>query len=757
MIYKEGPSKARPINYKEFDTDLVVVGGGIAGTCCAISAARTGVKVILVQDRPVLGGNASSEVRLWILGATSHMGNNNRWAREGGVIDELLVENMYRNPDGNPVIFDTIILEWTLLEPNIKLLLNTSVFEVEKENDNGIKSVKAFCSQNSTMYNLSAPLFCDASGDGIVGFLAGAAFRMGAESREEFGEKFAPNTSNGELLGHSIYFYTKDIGKPVKYVPPSYALMDITTIPKYKNFNTTEQGCQLWWIEYGGQLDTVYDTEDIKWELWKVVYGVWGYIKNSGNFPDAENLTLEWVGTIPGKRESRRFEGDYILKQQDIVEQIKQPDAVSFGGWSIDLHPAEGIYSSGPGCSQWHAKGVYTIPYRSLYSRNISNLFLAGRIISATHVAFASTRVMATCAVSAQAVGIAAALCIKKKLIPAEVFPDYIPELQKQIVRSGNYIPGIALADPDNIATDAVITVSSELILSELPADGDWLSLSYSTAQMIPLDGTLDKVSFYIRAKSETDLIIQLRISSKAENHTPDIILIVKSYHLAPGLHQIDFAINNKSMSKQYGFICCMVNEEVDIMQSQFRVTGLLSVFNQINPAVSNYGKQSPPDDIGVDTFEFWTPKRRPQGRNLAMKFNPPQNWFGALNINNGLYRPVRSPNAWVPDPLDNNPTLTMAWETVQIIQTIEIYFDNDFDHPMESTLMGHPEHIMPFCVNNFVIYDDQCRRILELKDNHHSIYRKKLEEKLETSKLIIRMDKGKQCTVALFGIKVYS
>src|SRR5690606_18776545 len=172
--------------------DLVITGGGLSGTCAAITAARQGLKVVLVQDRPVLGGNASSEVRLWVLGATSHMGNNNRWAREGGVIDELLVENMYRNPEGNAIILDLVLLDKVIQEPNITLLLNTAVYEVEKDGPEHIRALRAFCSQNSTEYRLEAPLFCDASGDGIVGFLAGAAFRMGAESRGEFDEPMAP-------------------------------------------------------------------------------------------------------------------------------------------------------------------------------------------------------------------------------------------------------------------------------------------------------------------------------------------------------------------------------------------------------------------------------------------------------------------------------------------------------------------------------------------------------------------------------------
>jgi len=313
MLSEPFSAEVRAPKTVRIDSDLVIVGGGLAGTCAAITAARAGIKVTLVQDRPVLGGNASSEVRLWALGATSHMNNNNRWAREGGVIDEILVENMYRNKEGNSLIFDTVLLEKVADESNITLLLNTAAVSVSKSDGETIESVTAFCSQNSTQYELYAPLFCDASGDGIVAFQAGAAFRMGAEASAEFGEKFAPSEEYGYLLGHSIYFYTKDIGAPVKFVPPNYALDDITQIPRFRSFNTAIDGCRLWWIEYGGRLDTVHETETIKWQLWKVVYGVWNYIKNSGEFPDAETLTLEFVGQIPGKRESRRFAGDYMM------------------------------------------------------------------------------------------------------------------------------------------------------------------------------------------------------------------------------------------------------------------------------------------------------------------------------------------------------------------------------------------------------------------------------------------------------------
>src|SRR5258708_19821480 len=234
-----------------------------------------GVSVVLVQDRPVLGGNSSSEVRLWVLGATSHMGNNNRGGGGGGVIDELLLENQFRNPEGNPLIWDTILLEKTVAEPNVTLLLNTAVHDLEKSDADTIECVRAFCPQNSTAYEAAAPLFVDASGDGIVGFLAGAAFRIGSEAASEFGEKIAPAVANRKLLGHSIYFYSKDTGRPVKFVAPSYALQDIAQVPRYRDFNAPEYGCHLWWIEYGGFGDTAHETQQLQWAPSKGAYSAW--------------------------------------------------------------------------------------------------------------------------------------------------------------------------------------------------------------------------------------------------------------------------------------------------------------------------------------------------------------------------------------------------------------------------------------------------------------------------------------------------
>ena len=755
----EPEAEFRSLHEADIDVDFVIAGGGVAGTCAAITAARQGLRVALVQDRPVLGGNASSEVRLWCLGATSHMGSNNRWAREGGVADEILVENMWRNKEGNAYIFDTILLEKVTLEPNITLLLNTSVFKVEKAQDGShcIKSITAFCSQNSTLYNLTAPLFCDSSGDGIVGFLAGAAFRMGAEGREEFGEKFAPNAEYGELLGHSMYFYAKDVGKPVRYVAPAYAYTDIEQrVPRFTHFNDKEHGCRLWWIEYGGRLDTVHDTEKIKWELWRVVYGVWNYIKNSGKFPDAENLALEWVSTIPGKRESRRFEGDYMLRQQDVIDQTAFPDVVSFGGWSIDLHPADGVFSEKPGCNQWHSRGIYGIPYRCYYSRNIPNLFLSGRIISVSHVAFGSSRVILTCSNGAQAVAVAAALCLKYDITPRELgAATYLQEFQTALLRTGQHVPALALHDPSDLALTASITATSELKLSSLPAGGPDLALKRSWAMLLPAAaGPAPIVTFTVDASVDTSLEVQLRASSRKDGFTPDETLAVVTVPVTAGAGQkvkADFS-GVMLCENRYLFACLMANPGVAVKTSVRRLTGVLAL---------NHGDtQSSEQDIGVERIEFWRPLRRPSGHNLCVDIEPPLDVFRAENVTNGVHRPTSRANAWIADIDDPKPSITLAWPNPQAISKVVLSWDSDIDHPMESVLFGHPESAMPFCVRDYRVLDDQGNDLADIHDNHQTRNILQFAKPVRTRRLTIQCGRTwgePDVPATLFGIQCYS
>lgn len=759
MIQESFARGTRALKTEKIATDFAIVGGGLAGTCAAIAAARAGIKVTLVQDRPVLGGNASSEVRLWVLGATSHMGNNNRWSREGGIIDEILVENVHKNKEGNPIIFDTILLDKVKQEPNIRLLLNTAVYKIEKSEENEVKAIYGFCSQNYTFYDIEAPIFCDASGDGIIAYQAGASFRMGAEDKNEFGELFAPDHDDyGQLLGHSIYFYSKDAGKPVEFTAPSYALKDITKIPRHGNIQTEEAGCKFWWLEYGGRLDTIHDTEEIKWELWSVVYGVWDYIKNSGKFPESKNMTLEWVGVIPGKRESRRFLGHKTLVQQDIIEQRHHDDAILFGGWAIDLHPADGVYSDTNGCIQYHSKGVYEIPYACHVSKEIKNLYYAGRCISATHVAHGSSRVMATSAFGGQAVGFAAAQCITKKLLPADLIaPSEMKELQQTLSLAGQSIPRVAIDRTNNLAAAAKISASSVLELSQIPFNGNWYNLDFSVAQMLPLIAN-EKYTFEfeVDVNQDTELTFELRYSSKAKNYTPDSTADVQKTILKKGVQKVLVTFDKGVPANQYGFVTIMKNENVKVCTSNYRSTGLLSVFNKFNHDVNNFGKQEPPANSGIEAFEFWCPTRRPSGDNLAMHISPSINSFGVDNLLNGFIRPTTQANAWVASMEDKQARIKLEWNAPQSIKTLILYFDTDYDHALESVQMGHPETVMPFCVREYKILDDQGTVIYSKENNFQTINKIVLDKNIETQSLTIEVSAPlDHVPASLFGIYI--
>ena len=760
MISVNNTDAPRENNTKKLTADFVVAGGGLAGVSAAVQAARAGLEVILINDRPVLGGNASSEVRLWALGATSHMGNNNRWSREGGFINELLLENLYRNKEGNPVIFDTVVLDKVKSEPNITLLLNCAVNKVVKSESRRIKNLEAFCSQNSTSYEIHGEQFCDATGDGIVAHNSGASFRCGAEAKSEFGELMAPDKENKELLGHTIFFYSKDTGKPVRFIAPSYANKSISEYPRSKILNKNDSGCRLWWIEYGGALDTVYDTEDIKWELWSVIYGIWDHIKNSGEFSDVENLTLEWVGSIPGKRESRRFNGGYMLTQKDIIEQTRFDDAVAFGGWAIDLHPAEGVYSDRSPCSQWHTKGVYEIPFRSYFSKDIDNLFLAGRIISATHLAFGSTRVMLTCAHGAQAVGEAAAMCIERKINPFNlVEKPLMIELQQRLSLSGQSIPGVAIAQENNLAHKAKVSSSSVFNLEQdIDFNGSWYSLSEGFGQLIPLkEGFAPKVSILLDSETDTELVAELRVSEKKWNYTPEATIGVLTIPVKEGKKSVELDFSSYAVESQYGFLILKNNKHVNVKTSTLSLSGITSVFNKENKAVSNSGRQIPPQNSGVDEFEFWTPNRRPASPILAMKIKGGVHKYSCENLLNGYVRPWLTTNAWVAGISDKAPNISFKWNGKEKVSGVILFFDPDYDDAMESLLIEHHNYRTQHCVNRFSVYDGNGSLIYECSNNYQARVEVPFDKAVFTDQIRIEMEHPDQDTpAALFEVYVY-
>jgi len=444
----------------DLSTEVVVAGGGMSGVCAAIAAARNGAKVILVQNRSRLGGNASSEVRMHIVGANWHK-NRPGW-REGGFLEELRLDDAVNNPQRCREMWDLLLYDKVMAEPNITLMLDSTLVSAEMKGDR-IEEVTVRCDPTERIYRIRADMFCDCTGDSRLALEAGADMRRGRESRAEFGESLAPEQADQETLGSSILFTSRKHDRPVPFTPPTWARkMDEAQLQR-RTIKSWEYG--YWWIEWGGHMDTIADNERIRFELLAIMMGVWDHIKNSGRFPDSANWALEWVGMLPGKRESRRIVGDHILTQQDLLSGGGFDDAVAIGGWPLDDHPPGGFdsVSDSPG-RQVATMEVYDIPLRSLYSRTVGNLLMAGRNISASHVAFTSTRVMGTCSVMGQAAGTAAAVCIRHGITPRELYQqkDRLRELQQLLVKDDQTIKSVRNESGNDVARHAVITASAQ-------------------------------------------------------------------------------------------------------------------------------------------------------------------------------------------------------------------------------------------------------------------------------------------------------
>ncbi len=412
-----------------YQTELCVVGGGMAGLCCAIAAARHGRRVVLVQDRPVLGGNASSEIRMWIGGAH---GKDNR---EGGIIEEIFLENFYQNPSLKYPLWDSVLYEKAMAEENLTLLLNTSCLDATMDGDR-IVSIKAWQSNAETFHVISAAYFADCSGDSILQPLSGAHCMYGREAKAEFGERIPPDVADKKTMGMSCLFQIRETDHPVAYTPPAWAYVYETDddLP-YKDHDKENN---FWWIELGGEWDCIHDTDRCRDELLKICYGVWDHMKNRGDH-GVENWELEWIGFLPGKRESRRYVGKYVVTQNDVEAEGRFDDIVAYAGWSMDDHFPEGFYYTKGHPTIYHpAPQPWGLPLRCMISENIQNLVFAGRNISVTHAALSSSRVMATCAVLGQALGTAVALALRDGCEVADVD---IACLQQTLMEDDCYIP----------------------------------------------------------------------------------------------------------------------------------------------------------------------------------------------------------------------------------------------------------------------------------------------------------------------------
>ncbi|XHR30493.1 MAG: FAD-dependent oxidoreductase [Chthoniobacteraceae bacterium] len=417
--------------------DVCVIGGGMAGLCAAIAAARNGAKTAIVHDRPMFGGNASSEVRMWICGAR---GEHNR---ETGILEEIQLENQYVNPDGNYSVWDGLLWGKLAFQPNLTVFLNCACTGAEMDGDH-IAAITAWQLTTQTWHKIHAKLFIDCSGDSILAPLTGADFRTGREARAEFNEDIEPHEGDLKTMGNSLLIQFRRTAEPHPFAASAWAYK-FESPADFPHRMHSVNGQNFWWIEVGGLQDTIRDGEKIRDELTRITYGVVDYIKNRApERAQAENWAVEWIGSLPGKRENRRYMGDHILTQNDVRGGGRFEDIIAYGGWPMDDHHPAGIYFPGKPTIFHPAPTPFGIPYRSLYSRNIKNLLFAGRNISVTHAALSSTRVMGTCAILGQAAGTAAALCVKHSRLPRDLSGgEALRELQATLMEDDCWLPGL--------------------------------------------------------------------------------------------------------------------------------------------------------------------------------------------------------------------------------------------------------------------------------------------------------------------------
>ncbi|GAB3668673.1 hypothetical protein GCM10028791_43990 [Echinicola sediminis] len=440
------------------EVDLVVVGGGMSGICAAIAGARNGAKVVLVHDRSRLGGNASSEIRMHVSGSSVL---ETVW-RETGILEEIMLDDAVNNPQISYPVWDFTLYNKVIAEPNITLLLDTALFDAETDHHQ-IRSIKTFCSQTEEIFTIYGKQFADCTGDGTLGALVGSEYMRGREAKSTYDESLGQDIADKVGMGNSLLFMADEFEKPMPYTPPNWARKYTYKDFEYRYIHSLEYG--YWWLELAGKYDVINDGRELRHELLAVLFGVWDYIKNSGNYPEASKWALTWVGMVPGKRESRRILGDYVMTQNDVQNSKKFPDRVAYGGWPLDDHPAEGMDDTSIKPNRAvHIKEPYNIPLRSLYSKNISNLWMAGRNISVSHVALSSTRVMATCAALGQAIGTAMALSVAKNISASSIASNtnYLGQLQQTLIRQDQSLLQVVNEDKLDLARTAKVIASTE-------------------------------------------------------------------------------------------------------------------------------------------------------------------------------------------------------------------------------------------------------------------------------------------------------
>ncbi|MDY0170603.1 MAG: FAD-dependent oxidoreductase, partial [Thermoguttaceae bacterium] len=456
-------------------SDVVVIGGGLAGCTAAVAAARNGASVVLIQNRPVLGGAASTEILTPPVGVapSAYRKKYPLDPRETGLLEEYRTAGNQRVAEGK--LYSGRLLRFVEQEPRLKLFLNTHATGVKMHGGPGqrIAAVVGMHVHTGRRMRFPGALFIDCTGDGVVGVAAGADYRHGKESKAMHGEPWAPEEPSPHTMGNGLKYYAREFDEPQPFTAPPWAMRftscDDFMPGRHPRLPRWTELDHQWVNELGGLRDTYAEAEAIRDDLLRLIFGLWDHTKNhcERDRERAANYKLIWVGYVTCKRENRRLLGDYILTQNDIGDQTLFPDRVAFGGWICDDHHSAGFFHDGSFGVHYddpanaHQAVPFSIPWRSLYSRNMDNLLMAGRNISATHIAMSNTRVMLTCALMGHAAGTGSALCLRHGTTPRGLYRHHIAELQQQLLKEGARVIGMKADDPRDLALRAEATASS--------------------------------------------------------------------------------------------------------------------------------------------------------------------------------------------------------------------------------------------------------------------------------------------------------
>lgn len=680
--------------------DVVVCGGGLAGVSAAVASARHGARTCLVQDRPVLGGNSSSEIRVTPHGAAAF----HAYARETGIVSEALTAERAANHE--PImengwtnsVWDLTLYDLVTRTRGLTVHLNTTVEEVRSEGQE-IREVVARVANAETVLRLRAREFIDCTGDGTVGDLAGARSMSGTEARSEFNEPHAPEEPSEEVMGSSLHFKTIDVGHPVPFAAPEWAV-------RYDDPSFFYEGGRVpktlrsgyWWIEIGPPWDTLHDNEALRHELTRHVLGIWDYIKNRDpQLKDrARNLALDWVGQVPGKRETRRLIGRSILTENDLIGRAVFDDEIAYGGWYVDLHTLGGLLAENSEplnarhldpTTEYAVKtyvGPFGIPLGILVSRDVSNLLMAGRDVSATHAALGSIRVMSTCALMGQAAGTAAAVAICHGVGLESARRDHIAEIQQILLRDGCFLPNGRNADPLDLARSASVSASSQELLrgtgpfspSRLADLGQWTDhpvypysgvLERRCAQWIAL-GTrprLDAIEVCLSNSTPAPRLIRARLF---------VVEGIWDYRVDPGDPVAQTVLEAPPGGPQW--VRWDLGGGVD--PSSLPAKGYVRVDLDADPDVEwHVSEDVVPANLAAYEAQPGRYRRFAGGASLSFRVEPPQDCFSPENVISGVTRPSGSTNLWRSDPAEPLPQwLQLEWPAPQTIAQIQLTFE---------------------------------------------------------------------------------